>query len=154
MLLFTLTSHRFSDQTIGWYTWNFYFIHRLTLILVHCYDQPTLKKVHKILYCKIILEQSLYFTGNNYALSATASQSNTHSTWTASAAVDGDLNTYSGATNSFNVGDYWWKVDIGQRIIFTNASIYVRDGRCSTPSFDCCKYFSLFLQYSSLYSKC
>ena len=78
---------------------------------------------------------------------ATASQSNTHSARAASKAVDGDLSTYSAATNNYYVGNYWWKVDIGERIIFTNASIYVRDGTCSTNrvSFDCCKYLYLAL---------
>ena len=81
------------------------------------------------------------FIGNNYALSGTASQSNTYLTRTASNAVDGNLNTYSAATNRYNEGDYWWKVDIGERIIFTYATIYVRDGRCGSPKspFDCCK---------------
>ena len=89
---------------------------------------------------------------------ANASQSNTYLSQTASKAVDGDLSTYSAATNSYYVGDYWWKVDIGERIIFTNASIYVRDGTCSTNgvSFDCCKYLFVFsspyLKYSCLSS--
>ena len=98
---------------------------------------------------------TVQFIGHNYALSATASQSNTHSTWTASKAVDGNLSTYSAATNiRYGVGDYWWKVDIGERIIFTNASIYVRDGTCGPTGvrFDCCKY--LYLLSSSIYSKC
>ena len=81
------------------------------------------------------------FTGNNYALSATASQSNTYQNRIASKAVDGYLNTYSASTNDYNVGNYWWKVDIGERIIFTYATIYVRDGKCgpSGSRFDCCK---------------
>ena len=40
----------------------------------------------------------------------------------------------------FVEGDYWWKVDIGERIIFTYATIYVRDGNCGNPIFNCCKY--------------
>ena len=88
--------------------------------------------------------------GQNYALSATAnaSQSNTYQTRTASNAVDGDLNTLSVATTTpYTVGDYWWKVDIGERIIFTNASIYVRDGKCGPTGnlFNCCKYLYLTL---------
>ena len=62
----------------------------------------------------------------------------------ASNAVDGDLSTVSIATDdwSYTVGDYWWKVDIGQTIIFTNATIYVRDGKCGPESkLDCCKYY-------------
>ena len=42
----------------------------------------------------------------------------------------------------FVEGDYWWKVDIGERIIFTYATIYVRDGKCGptgTSPFNCCK---------------
>ena len=67
----------------------------------------------------------------------------------ASNAVDGDLSTISIATTttrfggSFTVGDHWWKVDIEQKIIFTNATIYVRDGICRPPGaapLDCCKY--------------
>ena len=87
------------------------------------------------------------FTGNNYALSATASQSNTYQTRAASNAVDGDLNTHSRATNNYNVRNFWWKVDIGERIIFTNASIYVRDGKCGPTGnlFNCCKYLYLTL---------
>ena len=80
--------------------------------------------------------------GHNYALSATASQSNTYSTRVASKAVDGNLSTYSAATNEYRTGSYWWKIDIGERIIFTNATIYVRDGKCgprTAPLFDCCK---------------
>ena len=94
-----------------------------------------------LLYPYPKLKQWLYFTGNNYALSGTASQSNTYLTRTASNAVDGNLNTYSAATNYYNTGDYWWKVDIGERIIFTYATIYVRDGKCdpSGALFDCCK---------------
>ena len=105
------------------------------------------------MYCKVLLGQWLCFTGKNYALSATASQSNTYPTWIASNAVDGDLNTYSAATDDYNVGNYWWKVDIGQRIIFTNASIYVRKGQCGPTGalIDCCKYFYLSLQCSSIY---
>ena len=79
---------------------------------------------------------------------ATASQSKTSSTRAASNAIDGDLNTHSAATtNTYAVGNYWWKIDIGERIIFTNASIYVRDGTCRTNgvSFDCCKYLYLAL---------
>ena len=87
------------------------------------------------------------FTGYNYAMSDTAraSQSNTYQTKTASNAVDGDLNTRSGATVDYGVGNFWWKVDIGERIIFTNASIYVRDGKCGPTGalFDCCKYLYL-----------
>ena len=79
------------------------------------------------------------FIGNNYALSGTASQSNTYQSRIASNAVDGYLNTYSAATSGYNVGNYWWKVDIGERVILTYATIYVRDGTCFNPSIDCCK---------------
>ena len=87
------------------------------------------------------LEQWLYFTGNNYALSGTASQSNTYLSRAASKAVDGNLNTYSAATSGYNVGNYWWKVDIGERIIFTYATIYASTGLCgrSGSRFGCCK---------------
>ena len=78
---------------------------------------------------------------------ANASQSHTHRGETASRAVDGNFNTHSRATDEYYVGNYWWKVDIGERIIFANASIYVRDGTCRTNgvSFDCCKYLYLAL---------
>ena len=54
-------------------------------------------------------------------------------------AVDGYLNTYSAATSGYNEGYYWWKVDIGERIIFTYATIYVRTGNCENPPIECCK---------------
>ena len=64
----------------------------------------------------------------------------------ASKAVDCDLTTRATSTSStanglFAEGDYWWKVDIGERIIFTYATIYVRDGECGNPIFNCCKYW-------------
>ena len=82
----------------------------------------------------------------NYALHQKASQSNTYGDLTAENAVDGDLNTKSIATinndGSFTLGDHWWKVDIGRRIVFTNATIYVRDGKCGqNDEVDCCKYY-------------
>ena len=70
----------------------------------------------------------------------------------ASYAVDGNLDTTSIATittrlrGSFTVGKHWWKVDIGERIVFTNATIYVRDGKCgSEDQFDCCKYYPSYI---------
>ena len=60
----------------------------------------------------------------------------------ASKAVDCDLTTRATSTNNYAEGDYWWKVDIGERIIFTYAAIYVRDGICgpsSAPLYNCCK---------------
>ena len=54
-------------------------------------------------------------------------------------AVDGNLSTRGVSTDSFITGDYWWKVDIGERIIFTYATIYVRTGLCGNPRIDCCK---------------
>ena len=62
----------------------------------------------------------------------------------ASNAVDCDLTTRATSVStdtigSFVEGDYWWKVDIGEKIIFTYATIYVRDGECGDPTFDCCK---------------
>ena len=62
--------------------------------------------------------------------------------YTADKVVDGDLTTYGVSTSSYNTGDYWWKVDIGESIIFTYATVYVRDGICQSsgsPQFDCCK---------------
>ena len=54
-------------------------------------------------------------------------------------AVDGDLDTRAVSTYDYNTGNYWWKVDIGERIIFTYATIYVRDGDCESSSIECCK---------------
>lgn len=69
----------------------------------------------------------------NYALLKSASQSNTYFSKAASRAVDGMLSTLSVATKAVqgghSIGDYWWKVDFGQRVIFKQASIYVRNGR-------------------------
>ena len=53
--------------------------------------------------------------------------------------VDGDLSTRGVSSDEFITGDYWWKVDIVERIIFTYATIYVRIGDCGSPSIDCCK---------------
>ena len=84
---------------------------------------------------------------------ATASQNRTYLGYAASQAVDGNFNTHSRASIKYNVGNYWWKIDIGQRIIFTNASIYVRDGKCgpSGALFNCCKY--LYLPHNSAAKK-
>ena len=57
----------------------------------------------------------------------------------ASKAVDCDLTTRATSTVGFGTRNYWWKVDIGERIIFTYATIYVRDGTCDNPPIDCCK---------------
>ena len=59
--------------------------------------------------------------------------------YTADKVVDYDLDTYGVSTNNYTTGTYWWKVDIGERIIFTYATIYVRDGTCDNPPIDCCK---------------
>ena len=65
----------------------------------------------------------------------------------ASKAVDCNLTTRATSTDNYNEGDYWWKVDIGERIIFTYATIYVRDGRCgpSESRYSCCKYYMYWL---------
>ena len=91
-------------------------------------------------------------TGYNYALSSTANASQNNTAKTASNAIDNNLNTYSVATNNYTVGNYWWKVDVGERIIFTNASIYVRNGKCGSTGalFDCCKYHYLTSKLSFL----
>ena len=107
------------------------------------------------MYCTSKSYNYLHFVGYNYAVlsGATASQSKTSSTRAASNAIDGDLTTRSLATNSYNVlNNYWWKVDIGERIIFTNTSIYVRDGKCGSTGalFDCCKYLYLAFYLSFL----
>ena len=59
--------------------------------------------------------------------------------YSADKVVDDDLDTYGVSTSSYNIGDYWWKVDIGEKIIFTYATVYVRDGKCINPPIDCCK---------------
>ena len=53
--------------------------------------------------------------------------------------VDGDLFTRGVSRNGSNAQDLWWKVDIGERIIFTYATIYVRTGNCENPPIECCK---------------
>ena len=60
--------------------------------------------------------------------------------YSADKVVDGNLTTYGVSTNNYTTGTYyWWKVDIGERIIFNYATIYVRDGKCENPPIDCCK---------------
>ena len=75
-----------------------------------------------------------YVAGDNYALGKTASQSHTYNNnteYAASKAVDGFLDTTTSTyTHGYRTGEYWWKVDIGDRIIFTYATIYVRTRKC------------------------
>ena len=75
-----------------------------------------------------------YVAGDNYALGKTASQSHTYKNETAfaaSKAVDGFLyTTTSTYTHGYGTRDYWWKVDIGEKIIFTYATIYVGTRKC------------------------
>ena len=57
--------------------------------------------------------------------------------------VDGDFTSTGTSTNHYYTGDYWWKVDIGKKVVFNYASIHVRDGTCHPSGilpFDCCKY--------------
>ena len=74
-----------------------------------------------------------YVLGINFALHKTASQSHTYLdsiNYTASKAVDGNLNTRTATTYEYSREYYWWKVDIGKQIIFTYAAIYVRTDAC------------------------
>ena len=93
-----------------------------------------------------------YFLDENLARSKTAILSDSYypNEFKAAFAVDCDLTTMATSTNNYNEGDYWWKVDIGKRIIFTYATIYVRDGICgpqgSTP-FNCCKCYCMCVLY-------
>ena len=121
---------------------------------MYCYNQLTLKRNKLFCTPTLNLSNNYFLTEHNYALSGTASQSDAYYSQIASNAVDGDLNTHSASTYEYYVRDYWWKVDIGERIIFTNATIYVRGGKCGAPPFDCCKYFYLSLQRSSIYLEC
>ena len=83
---------------------------------------------------------TLLLIGTNFALNKEASVSHHHTdNRPAEDAVDGDLSTRAVSSGGFITGDYWWKVDIGERIIFTYATIYVRTGNCENPPIECCK---------------
>ena len=53
--------------------------------------------------------------------------------------IDGQLNTFS---QTIVIGNSWWLVDLGRRIIFNKAAVYVRDGVCQRDgiSEECCKF--------------
>ena len=77
-------------------------------------------------------------------------------------AVDCDLSTRATSVSltskgAFAKGDYWWKVDIGERIIFTYATIYVRTGICGpsyAPLYNCCKYYYCYALLDSKMLAC
>ena len=64
------------------------------------------------------------FSGYNYALSQSATQSTTRPQRSPAKAVDGNFNSFSQTNPSAN---QWWKVDVGKQIILREVAVYVRD---------------------------
>ena len=81
--------------------------------------------------CTASYHQIIYLE-YNYAVSPESKSQDSGSM--ANQAIDGLLNTYSQAAQQ---GTKWWMVDLGRRIIFKRAAIYVRDGVCD--GVECCK---------------
>ncbi|MFH4968381.1 LamG-like jellyroll fold domain-containing protein [Gaetbulibacter sp. M240] len=70
----------------------------------------------------------------NHALSGTATQSSTNSTFLASNAIDGNTAGTSGASNiahtSGATSSDWWQVDLGSNQSISKVEIFSRDGCC------------------------
>ena len=110
----------------------------------NAYSKVSYETVHNLM----VVRNKIYLhLDYNYALYKTATQKTTNradSAYKAGNAVDGNLATRSSTTiyPSFDENnDQWWKLDLGTRILFTEVTVYVRDGTCTNPeSHDCCEY--------------
>ena len=99
----------------------------------------------------------LLFTGHNYAINKTTDQSTTADSWTSNLAVDG-VTTIGRYSHTGFTSNEWWKVDLGETIIFQYAKIFSRSERACDkgPSNLCGKAFTTFwcLYYANNYDLC
>ena len=81
---------------------------------------------------------SLFFTGHNYAINKPTNQSSTAGSWTSNIAVDG-ATTIGRYSHTGFTSNEWWKVDLGETIMFQYARIFPRsESKCDAEPSNLC----------------
>ena len=81
-----------------------------------------------ILVIMFVIYSSLFCIGHNYAINKHTSQSSTAGSLTSNIAVDGVTTIGIYSHTGFNSNE-WWKVDLGETILFQYARIFPRSER-------------------------